>query len=279
MLTPLSFLPEGYAPTEWWPEFDLPSTIPRFLHPERIGPPVGVRWGAWPYLFERFVSDTEPLPTPLTSKHFAIRIIEWQRLTRDERPSGWMQFSKRAAHRMGFAELSERYWEQWDRRARWDRKQWLGKMCDVTHTIENVPFSEFKNAYREGTLRGWVRHAMLSDLTMRTRSKSGNIRFTVAREKKTRNIVAGMAIIDSPTFRASCYHAGFVGKNAGRYPMTGLMDRWFEDSLASGFRFVHFGGFWQPGESKSRKGFSDFKGKFGVQYVDYPPMLYKFLSA
>ncbi len=87
-----------------------------------------------------------------------------------------------------------------------------------------------------------------------------------------------MATLTSPACRGSYYISGFIVKDAEHDPvMVGLMDNWFKTSLEKNIAFLHFGGFWAPGNPQNWKGYSQFKAKFGLSYIAFPPTLFRFL--
>jgi hypothetical protein len=103
------------------------------------------------------------------------------------------------------------------------------------------------------------------------------MRFLGVRHIPSREVVAAMAFIDSATHKGSHYVCGFIQPAFAHVPaMVALVDHWHKDALVRGIRFLHFGRFWQKGDPEEWKGFSQFKSKFGLYYISYPPALWRF---
>ncbi len=84
-------------------------------------------------------------------------------------------------------------------------------------------------------------------------------------------MLAGFVCHDIPEAKQSRHLMSFIHPTAKSTPIgVGLMDEWFKYAIAQGFAFLDFGVFWMPGDPESWKGFSRFKGQFGITYVEYP---------
>ena len=124
----------------------------------------------------------------------------------------------------------------------------------------------------EGFRGGFIYH---SDGTIEYLEREGETHLEKL-DKKYNEILAGIAVLNSPTCKSSYYSAGFFMAGTEKLPlMTGLMDHWFQTSQSRGFRVVQFGNFWVPGNPSSWKGFSDFKAKFGAKIIVYQPLLFR----
>lgn len=269
----LTTLPSGFVPYHQWPEFDLLHYVLPHLEAAVVeGTPRGVRTGRWPIYFEEYVSDTEPAPLP--DPKAPPRLLVWRRVVRADIPSGWQRLGWRASRLEGFAEIrghDDEYEAHWSESARRYRRKWLSEGIP----IESVSFAEFLNEYMESDLPLWVRKNYASIAERMHRGPQGkHIEMIAPRDPHSGRLLGGMMIINSPTCKASYYLCGFVASAAKDRPvMVGLMDHWFCASRERGYRFLHFGEFWLPGKSKHWKGFSEFKSKFGLSYVAYPPAL------
>lgn len=264
-----------------WPEFDL-TVLPRpFLNPESVGIlPRGVRWGWWPIIFEEYVSDKEP-DLLHSDPHGTARnrIVFWRRLVRRDVPKGWYHFSKKPSRLEGYADLEAepQYEIAWNESARRYRKKWLAEYLNKTHQLDAVSHEQFAEAYRSSTVAQKLGPNPLESIGHW--SSGGNVECIVAREISTNTVHAGIALLHSPTCKGSYYISGFVHPAAGKTPaMIGLMDHWYAQAQAKGFRFLYFGDFWLPGKPKDWKGFSQFKAKFGLAYIQYPPILFRFVQ-
>lgn len=270
-------LPSGFLVRQQWPEYDLTAQIPLSMHPERIsGNPAGARWGKWPLYFEEYISDIEPFITDTGPN----RLLIWQSLTLTQAQRHWFRPSKKNNKIEGFAILEPDlpYDRNWSESARRYRQKWLDKFLDSRYEIELVSFEEFAATYRQSSV---FRHAKNFQLSVLERLLASPIsrEHTViwgARNRSTKAVNAAFAAVFSPTCGASYYQAGCIVEESLDEPlMVGLMDHWHTEALRRGTKFLHFGGFWKPGDPKQWKGFSQFKSKFGLQYIAYPGRLFR----
>ena len=268
-------LPSGFIPYQQWPEFDaLNYVLPHLEALEIKATPRGVRSGRWPIYFEEYVSDAEP--TPLSSAGAPPRLVIWRRLTRTDTPPGWWRLGWRASRKEGFTDLEARE----DYRASWSestKRYWRKWLSEKDVSILPISINEFLKEYAKSDLPPWIRenYACMAK-RMHVGPKSEYLEIIGPRDLKTNRLLAGMIVVNSPSCRASYYLCGFVAPDAKhRAAMVGLMDHWFDTSKKRGYRFLHLGEFWIPGKPRHWKGFSEFKSKFGLSYIAYPPVLAK----
>lgn len=277
----ITTLPEGFIPREQWPEYDLKSEAPAFLAPRVVGKnPVGMYRRLWPIVIEDYISDTEPILADSDPYKISLnRALIWQRLNRTDIPRGWYCFSKTSNKLEGYAELfpNKEYWTAWSESARRYRRKWLHEYA-ATHTIERVSFEEFERAYVQSPVFKIVKRALIDIIKRKLEAQhSKNVELFCARDIQSKELIAGMATITSPTCKGSHYISGFVRPDiAPESAMVGLMDHWFSQSKERGIRFLSFGGFWTKGNPHNWKGFSEFKAKFGLFYIKFPPILIRF---
>jgi hypothetical protein len=106
---------------------------------------------------------------------------------------------------------------------------------------------------------------------------SEHIDLWCARNIESNKIVAGLAVINSPTHASSNHFVAFMLDVARSDRVNlGLVDHWFKHSLENGITLLDFGIFWQKGDPKGWKGFAEFKGQFGITYISLPPRLFRF---
>jgi hypothetical protein len=274
-------LPDGYVAPSEWPEFKNIITIPSFLYPKKIGHGRDMAWCLWPFSFETYHSDTEPVFESSAPFSMPFRIVMWHRETyTHQKPKGWVAFRKRPESLIGFTDIQgvNEYDTLWSEGARRDKKTFFTKYSSA-FSIEKAGCGEFEKAYLMGTIRPILKHILVqSEVKLHAKKNPEQTTFWVARRRSDKKIMAGMAILDSPTNKASYYLAGFYLKESRKIPlMTSIVDTWFNTSQKKGIRFMHFGVFYQPGDPASWKGYSNFKAKFGVQYVARPPVLFKWI--
>lgn len=277
----LTQLPDGYVPREQWPEYDLASDAPNFLGPRLVGKkPKGMYRRLWPIVVEEYISNDEPVLEDSDPQGIALnRMLIWQRPTRSDVPKGWWTMSKETTRLDGFAHLKEAdYWKGWSESARRYRRKWFAEHSNTTHTIELVSYGEFEAAYKKSSVWKVVKRVLLDIIKRKLSSPAApHVELWGARSVHSGNVVAGMATLTSPSCKGSYYISGFITPEGEADPvMIGLMDNWFSLSLSRGIAFLHFGGFWIPGNPKNWKGFSIFKQKFGLSYIAWQPALFRF---
>ena len=265
---------DPFIPYYQWPEYDLINDIPPHLHRKEMGvSPRGKQWGWWPLYFEEYATDKEP---QWDASAGPLRLVVWRRYRRSDIPPGWFTVGRQRSWMEGYADITPDYRSTWSESARRDAKRWRERSSGI-YRIEPVSFDEFAGAY---LLSQAGKKLSDSRLNIMRRKMSGEqsraVRLVGVRHIETGELAAGMGIIDSKTYKESLYYCGFFG---GQYahdkPMTGLIDWWFADSQEKGLSRLHFGQFWIPGEPDERRGFSNFKAKFGITYVACQPPLWR----
>lgn len=272
--------PEGFVPPLAWPEYGAISDAPSICRREEVGVhPRGIRWSLWPLTFEEYVGDTEPDLLESRKGNLAFnRVVRWKRVLRSDVPKGWMQPSQKTWAVDGFFPLPEtgEYLPLWQKNARRDLSLWKKEFLEQTHTIEPITLAQYTEAYKQSIIARRVNQDRLHDLTRKLNLPivQKNTTLWGVRNMKTKEIVAGAAIIHSPTFKSSTHFAPFITlEGAKTYAATALMDHWFADALRRKDKFLVTTNFWYQGQPKGWKGFSEFKSHFGWQYVAYPPLL------
>lgn len=278
--TILSILPEGLVPKEQWPEFK-PAALPQaFCDPVQVGQkPKGVRWSLWPLTFEEYVSDEEPdLSASDPHKQARHRLVMWRRITRTTATPKWWTLWHTSSRLEGFAKLRPGdYWAEWSENARRQRKKWLTDFAEKTYHIRRATYAEYEQGYAKSLVAKKTMRESNRIVQQMEKCAPEIMSYWVTQRICDGAIKAGIACIHSDSTRNSYYAAGFYHTDTQDAPlMVGLMDTWYRDRQQHGYRFLHMGQFWFPGEPKTWKGFSNFKAKFGLFYIAYPPLLYQF---
>lgn len=276
-------LPEGFEPKEQWAEYPLDSLPFTFCNPRIIGSdPRGLRWNLGPLYIEEYISDKEPdLALSDRATPAPLRLIFWRRLTTSAHPEGWHRSVSLAPSSgiEGFATLApgEEYWKKWSESARRYRRHWLQEFADARYRIEEGTFEQFALGYRHSTVAKKTLRESLQITRDYEKGAPERMRYWIARRLSDGTIVAGLSVITSPSAKSAYYATGFYHKDIGDDPvMIGLMDHWHRVGAEEGYTYLHFGNFWFPGQSKSFRGFSAFKAKFGLRYIAYRPTLWRF---
>lgn len=282
--TILPNLPDKFVPPEMWPEYghiaDPVSICKRELLQEK---PVVVRWSLWPLTFEQYWGDKKPDVQAHSSGPLARnRIVYWRPLRAiDSAPPGWHRSLEKIFRIDGYQQLTdEDFTLRWNKNARRDLRLWQEKHENKTHTVEEISPEEYAAAYsesliakREGVDRWHDLERKLTVPVMKVNTKLYGLR-----DFATKKIVAGTAVIYSPTYQSSTHFAPFIHEEARMvYAATALVNYWFEESRKAGCPNVMTTNFWHKGKPKGWRGFSEFKSHFGWDYVAYPPAYWRFV--
>jgi hypothetical protein len=242
-----------------------------------LGEIVGLAWHYGPLRFERYVGDVEPND----NQHGPLRLVTWQRLTRLDEPKNWKKSRLvMPSSRTGFAtvEPAGDYTTNWTSHAKRHRKNWL-KQSDWQ--IMPITAEEYINAYQRSKMRRSLKN-LFTDLVRKKITGHGeHIKIIGAKTARPdAAIEAGFAFVDVPETGQSIHLTSFF--NSAARPVsagTGLIDAWFNHARDNNIKYLEFGLFWTPGEPDSWQGFSQFKSQFGVQFVDYPKPLVRWMGS
>lgn len=227
----------------------------------------GVSWKYGPVRFERYVGDV----TPEVREDGPLRLVTWQRMMRKDAPAGWKEsrFVMRSS-RMGFATVDgdPAYYKHWSSHAQRHRKQWLKHDWEIA----TVSMEDYLAAYKYATMDKFLKFLFSNLLRQKVKTHGANVKIVGARPRTPHAPVeAGFVHVDVPEAQQSIHLMSFHTERAKDVSAgTGLMDYWFQYAPTAGIRYLDFGCFWTPGEPNSWKGFSHFKGQFGLQFVDFP---------
>lgn len=276
----LTQAPEGFVLYYQWPEYDLESDAPPFMRPYSTGKdPKGLNRGIWPIVIEEYVSDKEPVLADSDPGGTARnRIVVWQRVFKQDASADWKLFFIKDKRLEGFAIVDGKdYTARWSESARRYLRKWKKEYEHTAYQIEPATLEVFLAGYAQGSVRKDIR-AMYTSTLERKVARGANVDLWIVRHLSSGDIAAGMAFINSPSCKGSYYLCGFVSPSHEHVPaMIGLIDAWYQRAHAQGIRFLHFGRFWQKGDPKDWKGFSQFKAKFGLRYIAFPPALSRFM--
>jgi hypothetical protein len=274
--------PDGFAPPEAWEEFGALAYPVSLCRREAVGTsPRGMRWSAWPLTFEEYVSDTEPDLDASHSGELAYnRIVTWRRIARTDTPKGWRQLHKKPWRIDAFFELKDdTYVNQWHKDTRRNLREWRTQ-APGRYAIEEVSLEEFVAAYRTSTTYKKIGLDQLHSLVRKHAMPLPRKHLTLwgVRDLKSGKLIAGTGVFFFPERGASVRECPFATpQGRAAHAIVGLMDHWFAESLQRGIARLQFTHFWHPGAPRAWKGFSEFKSHFGLQYVAYPPELWRFV--
>lgn len=276
--------PAGFVPVDQWPEYAYITQPAPVCAREEVGThPRGIRWTLWPFTFEDYVSDEEPsMADSRRGRYARSRVVTWERVRRQDVPRGWRQFSARPFRVDGVKMFKEGedFAREWEPSAQRKLRTFKKEVAAGRYAIEPVHLEEFSAAYRQSLIGQKIENRRLADLEKKLAYPAfrDNIEYWGVRNTATGAVVAGTAIVYSPTYRGSSHFAPFILPEAREmHAATGLVEHWFAQTIARGYAFATTTNFWFKGEPEEWKGFSEFKSHFGFAYVHYPPVLYKFV--
>jgi hypothetical protein len=222
----------------------------------------GYRVSLWPFRVETYYSETEPK----LDHDETFRIVTWQPYV-SQKPRGWHHtFSSVLSKRTGYVDLQKG--NAWSSHARRHLRKW---QKDTQWEVVTPSSEEFIKAYKS-TDKDMLLKYMLGGVMEKAKEGHGeNCRFFAVVRKGTKELAAGFCCLDIPESSSSLHVTSFI-LNPYRNSSIGygLINHWFESLRQRQIRFADFGGFWAPGDPKSWKGFSNFKGQFGTEYINYP---------
>jgi hypothetical protein len=274
--------PAVIVPPDVWPEYGHEADPPPVCKREKLGDGA-LRWSLWPLCFEEHVGDTEPDIAKFSQGALAYnRLVIWRRTTRTTKGApGWFTMSKKPPEIDGFKLLQDDVTLGWNKNARRDLSLWQDTHENKTHKIERITLAEYAAAYAQSTIAKRYNSDRMHDLERKYKLPivAAHTDLWGVRDLATGAIVAGTAIISSPTYGGSTHFAPFIQPQARAiFAATALMHHWFVDAKKKGQSFVITTNFWYPGKPKAWKGFSEFKSHFGFSYMAYPPLLYRFVG-
>ena len=236
---------------------------------------LGIRWNYGPICFESYESDKEPEIEP----HKSFRLVIWQPITRLDKPSNWHRsWLQMNLRQTGFSEIKnpDRYWENWTAHAKRHRQKWLR---DKSFIINEGNLHEFISAYQK--VRGlpfFMKRDFIKLIQKQKTAYNDLAHLFLAREKEANQAIAGLMVIDLHDINSSHHLVSFILPGARKTSVgVGLIDYWFKRAISDSLKFLNFGTVWAPGDSRSWKGFSQFKTQFGLYLIRRPYPLIRFI--
>ena len=268
-------LPEGYRHFRATDAFVLrEGSNGSPWHPVGVPGCMGARWMHGPLRFEGYQSDQEPVIEPGGPR----RMITWQPFRPIPKPAGWHQsWSQPNARLTGFSEIVDpsAYWKTWTAHAQRHRAKWLREQ---QYEMGDITGAEFIEAYQGARMKFGLKGMSLGLVKHKMERQGSMVQFHGARDRATGRIVAGFAVVDVPESNQAYHLASFMLPETKHTSVgVGLVDEWFKRGIAKGFRYLDFDLFYAPGDPSSWKGFSRFKGQFGVTFIRYPKPFIRFV--
>ncbi len=235
----------------------------------------GMRWHYGPLWIEAYTTDT----MPEIDETAPSRMIIWQPITKIGKPAAWHRsWIQMNPQLHGFGDIAGKadYWLNWTDRAQRNRKKWLK---DDRYESLEVSVADFSAAYHKTGKLPTMRRDFIKLLERRVDHHGQNVHVFASRDKVTKEIISGLAVLDLPDVSQSMHLIAFILPKYEKTAVgTGLIDHWYAHCQATGIRFPHFGLVWAPGDPNSWKGYSKFKRQFNLHLLRYPMPLLKFVK-
>ena len=247
----------------------------------------GIRFGWMKRIFGKYAQlvkferiDTEPTRELLKSHGFVRGFVIWIPFRRTEIPPGWRKLAV-GTHftRTGFVRITDSgYYKKWNERARRARKKFLSFDSSEVR-IELVDQQSFIEAFKAVK----VKHLFKSDYIRYYRAMS-NIDANFVRSYvcyRGDTPIAGLAVHDygnSKHSNASVHLVAFTGREAKSFQAgTGLIDRWFSDSVEQGIEYINFDHLRDSSMPNDQQGYTDFKCNFIEHECYFRDSYFRFL--
>ena len=234
--------------------------------------------------FERI--DIEPTKELLAPHGFVRGVAIWIPFRRTDIPPGWKKLAV-GTHftRTGFTRLVTEYYKKWNERSRRARKKFLAFGDELR--IELVDEDTFAAAFKQTK----VKHMFKTDYIKYYRAMMASGRDSIRSYVCYRGdeVLAGLAVhdyyggkqdsTDAPHApNATVHMSAFTGKNAKPYQAgTGLIDRWFADSLEKGLTYINFDHLRDSSMTSDQQGYTDFKLNFMDSECYFRDSYFRFL--
>ncbi len=225
--------------------------------------------------FLHFLGDTAPTERPPKTR---ARFTIWQPIQRTDVPQGWIRWPVSGHRRLtGFAQIPtgmEPYDRGWSEHAKRHVKRWKKQ---TAHVIRDADLDTYLAAFaRCGKPKGLIAR-FSEELRRKDQAHPGSLRLRVAQPAEGGSVIAGFATLWIPEIRQTFHVTSFITPEGRETAAAfGLVDDAFQIAQGRGDRTLEFDAFYLPGDPRSWKGFSRFKGQFGAHYIRWPKPLARF---
>ncbi len=232
---------------------------------------IGVRFSFWIFAVEYYTGDIQPTPVPFNGA----RLVIWDRVMNEHIPKGWKQMIKKfQLSPCAIVDVSQgEYWNDWTKTLRQYRRKWE---TQDEYAILEIDSDEFAKYYRRLGRPRDLAPVSVTALLRHIKESKDKVKLYVLQNNLTKEVLAGIGIVDVPEVNQSYYLLAFLDKGSAP-PASGLwlINNWFINCKKSNIRFANLGVIWRPGESKGWKGFSEFKLHFHPCILEYKLPLFR----
>lgn len=165
------------------------------------------------------------------------------------------------------------YYKKWNERARRARKKYLAHIDTVR--IELVSPVQFVEAFRRVKVKHPYKKDYIRYYDSMTSIDPGSIRNYVAYMGD--RPIAGLAVHDYHP-DSTVHLVAFTSREAkSSQAGTGLIDRWFADSVERGMKYVSMDHLRDSSMTRDQQGYTDFKLNFIDYEVKFPESYFRFM--
>jgi hypothetical protein len=235
-------------------------------------------WRKWPNSWFQIIKfekiDEEPNIQMLKEKYWVKHAwIIWIPVTRTDIPAGWRKLWLTSHYvTTWIVTLDEEYWKKWNERSRRARKKYQQNGVE----IKMVSPHEFVEGFKETPTKHAFKKDYIKYYTHITTINPKNIRSYVAYYEW--KIVAGLAVHDYNDGKSSVHLVAYTNRKyyhtqAG----TGLIDRWYADSVKMGIKYIDFDRLREKYGPGDQKGYTEFKENFIEYKFNFKDSYFKFV--
>lgn len=235
-------------------------------------------WRKWPKSWFQIIKfekiDVEPDIEMLKTRYWVRHAwIIWIPATRREIPAGWRKLWLTSHYTTtGIVNLDEEYWKKWNERSRRARKKYKQngveiKLVTPEEFVEGFKITPTKHAFKKDYIKYYTHITKINPKTIRS--------YVAYYEGK---IVAGLAVHDYNDGKSSVHLVAYTNRKfyhtqAG----TWLIDRWYEDSVKMGIKYIDFDRLREKHGPRDQKGYTEFKENFIQHKFNFKESYFKFI--
>lgn len=215
------------------------------------------------------IPDIEALKQESHAKH---GLIIWVPYKNQIKPKGWKEVPAPTHFvETGFTRVDEDYKKKWSQRARRAEKKFLKSGA----TLSEVSKEEFIEAFKKAKFLPLLKPTYIKFYTRMKTIDPSSVRQWLVYDPSGKSI-AGLAVHDFNGDQ-SVHMVAFTTKEAYPYQAgTGLIAKWFDDSLQKNIKYIWFDQLRQKWGPADQKWYSEFKMNFIENRMSFKKSYYKF---
>jgi hypothetical protein len=163
-------------------------------------------------------------------------MVIWSPVTRTDVPRGWFTVKSNLSTYSFIDTRRDAYWARWNKTLRWYRNAWS---TQGEYVIKKVSYCEYRELYATYANPEKIMTIFQKVTDRHYALNQDALHMYLLEHIKTKDIVAGIATVDSVSVHQSYYISAFTRKDIAP-PQTGLwlLAHWMEDSKISGLQIL-----------------------------------------